>query len=365
LCKDRSVKENPEEAGAKSKRVTMTDVARRAGVSQPTVSLVLNDRRDQGVAEDTRQRVLKAAAELGFRPNRTAQALRLNRSFTVGIISHGIASRPYAGPIIQGIQQAVQQSNLLTMLVDSGSDYEAGEEAIANLLDHGVMGIIYAAISPHPIALSPLIESSIRTIFVNCWPKDNSEQVETVILPDEYGGGRAAARAAFEQGHTNVAFLGGDRGEYACVERMRGFVDEAKESGLDPAKLPQLTGRYSIESGFDQTKQVFTDHRPTALVCGNDRMAIGALLALHSLGLDAPDDVSLVGYDDQLDVASVMRPPLTTVSLPHYLMGYRAGTLLVDAPAEPLKEVLVPCQLVVRDSVRSPQDNPKQARTIT
>jgi LacI family transcriptional regulator len=346
---------------AKLRRVTMTDVANRAGVSQSTVSFVINDRQDIVVAEETRQRVLKAAAELDFRPNRTAQALRLNRSFTVGIVSHGIVSRPYAGPIIQGIQQAVQPSGLLCIMVDTatdpvatGTDPVATEKAIANLLDHGVMGIIYAAISPQPITLSPLIGST-RTIFVNCWPKDEAK-VETVILPDEHGGGLAAARAALLEGHTKIAYLGGRRGEWACVERMRGFVDAAREYGLDPDTLPKLTGAYSIESGYDLTMQVFKNYRPTALVCGNDRMAIGALLALHSMGLDAPGDVSLVGYDDQLDVASPMRPPLTTVALPHYLMGYRAGTLLVDAPAEPPEQVVVPCSLVMRDSLRPPRD---------
>ena len=152
------------------------------------------------------------------------------------------------------------------------------------------------------------------------------------MLADEYHGGLAAARAAFELGHRDVAFLGGYEGEYACVERHRGFVDAARAAGIDPAGLIQRFGDYSIGSGYSLTTQVLSEHRPTAIVCGNDRMAIGSLLGLHALGLDCPTDVSVIGFDDQPDVADQVRPSLTTVELPHLLMGRRAGELLLGEP---------------------------------
>ena len=267
------------------RRVTMSDVARRAGVSQPTVSFVLNDRRDVVVAEETRRRVLAAAAEMDFVPNRAAQHLRSNRSYLFGVVTNGIVSQPYAGRIILGIQQVVQPADHLCLAIDTTDDPEQGDVAVANLLATGVAAIVYASPAPRELHRSHRLDHT-RTLFVNCWPDEG--QVETVVLADEYHGGLAAAQAAFELGHRDVAFLGGYQGEYACVERHRGFLDAAQAAGIDPAVLVQRYGNYSISSGYNLTVQVLAEHRPTAIVCGNDRMAIGSLLALHVARVGLP-----------------------------------------------------------------------------
>ena len=111
-----------------------------------------------------------------------------------------------------------------------------------------------------------------------------------------------------------------------------------------------------IGSGYDLTLQVCQDRAPTALLCGNDRMAVGALLALHALGLECPADVSIAGFDDQPDVADQVRPALTTVALPHLQMGHRAGDLLVNPPAALPKSIVVPCQLIQRESLSAPAE---------
>lgn len=341
------------------RRVTMTDVARRAGVSQPTVSFVLNDRRDVAVAEHTRQRVLQAAAELDFRPNRAAQALRSNRSYVVGVITNGIISQPYAGRIVLGIQQVVQSSEYVCMAVDTTDDPEQGDAAVGNLLAQGVAGIVYASPSPKALHRDPRLDG-MRTLFVNCWPEQG--RADTILLADEYGGGRAAASAVFARGHREVAFLGGPRSEYACKERRRGFADAAKEAGLRVTDLVQRYGTYHISSGYDLTYKVMLEHNPTALVCGNDRMAIGALFALRDLGLDCPRDVSIVGFDDQPDVADQVRPRLTTAALPHLTMGRRAGELLLGDAAEAPDRVIVDCELIERESVAAPPRRRRQPR---
>lgn len=334
------------------RRVTMTDVGEAAGVSQSTVSFVINDRRDVVVAEDTRRRVLQAAAELGYQPNRAAQALRLDQSFLVGIITRGIIAGPYAGRIVAGIQQSVQANDLLCMVVDTTDDPAEGDLAVANLLAQGVMGVVYAGYQPFAIHTSPLLDRT-RCLFVNCWPKDNTV-AEAVLLADEYGGGRSAARAVFEAGHTEVAFLGGTQGEYACLERHRGFVDAARAAGVDPDRLFQTYGNYQISSGYDTALEAFAHARPTALICGNDRMAAGAILALNHLGLEVPGDVSVIGFDDQPDMANEFRPALTTVALPHFEMGLRAGQLLLAEPG-PQATIALPCPLVERESLAAPR----------
>lgn len=339
-------------AGGTPRRTTMVDVARAAGVSQTTVSFVLNDRRDVVVAEETRARVLEAASALSYSPNRAARSLRMNQSFLVGVVTSGIVSGPYAGQILAGIQGAVHASGQLCLVVDATNDRAEEDAAVANFLAQGVSGIVYASFMPVALHTSPLLERT-RSIFVNCWPVDRAV-AETVILADEYGGGRKAAEAAFGAGHTEVAFLGGHQGEYACVERHRGFVDAARAAGLDPDRLFQTYGLYEIGSGFDVTLDAFRAGRPTALVCGNDRMAAGAILALHTLGLEVPRDVSVIGFDDQTDMADQFRPALTTVGLPHEEMGCRAGELLTGLDADPPAEITVPCPLVERDSLGPP-----------
>jgi LacI family transcriptional regulator len=333
------------------KRVTMTDVAKRAGVSQPTVSFVLNDRRDVAVAEETRRRVLEAAAELDFVPNRAAQLLRSNKSFTVGVVTSGIVSQPYAGLIVLGLQQVVQPAGYVCMVVDTTGDPGEGDDAVASLVGQGVAAIVYASLAPKPLHRSPRLDG-IRTIFVNCWPEEG--KADTVLLADEYAGGRAAAASVFERGHREVAFLGGMRNDYACKERRRGFDDAARAAGLRPSELVHRYGNYQIGSGYDLATEVVTEHRSTALVCGNDRMAIGAMFALHALGLDCPKDVSIVGFDDQPDVADQVRPGLTTAALPHLMLGRRAGELVLGSPDDAPERIIVDCELVERESVGAP-----------
>jgi len=128
--------------GRRSQRPTMMDVARLAGVSQPTVSFVLNDRREVSVADDTRKRVLEAARELNFRVNRTAQQLRAGKSFALGIVTDAIASAPYAGRTVRGIQDAVRELGYVCMLVDTGGDPQIEEDGVSGLIDRGIEGII-------------------------------------------------------------------------------------------------------------------------------------------------------------------------------------------------------------------------------
>jgi LacI family transcriptional regulator len=333
----------------------MADVARRAGVSQPTVSFVLNDRRDIAVAEDTRRRVLAAATELNFIPNRAAQALRSNRSYTIGVLTNGIVSHPSAGRIVLGIQQVVQPADYVCMVVDTTDDPEEGDSAVASLVASGVAGIVYVGSSPMPIRRSRRLDTT-RTLFVNCWSDGQADN--TVILADEYQGGRTAASAAFDLGHRDVAFLGGPDNDYACKERHRGFVDAARSAGVEPAGLVQWYGDYSIGSGHELTTRAMTDHAPTAIVCGSDRMAIGSLVALQTMGLRCPADVSVIGFGDQPDVADQIRPHLTTVELPHLLMGRLAGEQLLTEASERTQPLIVDCKLIRRDSLGPPPESP-------
>jgi LacI family transcriptional regulator len=333
------------------RRVTMKDVAKHAGVSQPTVSFVLNDRRDVSVADETRARVLQAAKDLNFQPNRAARALRSNKSYTVGVIANRIVSQPYAGQIVLGVQQAVQPAGFVCFVVETSESPDAVDAAVQNLVAQGVAGLIYAAPGPEPIHAAAT-ESDVRTIFVNCWA-DGMESAPQ-ILADEYQGGRDAAAATFTAGHRRVAFLGGPADDYACRERERGLTDAARAAGIDPAIIRREHGDFQVHSGFDLALKVLGEDKPTALICGNDRMAVGALMAAHAAGLDCPGDVSIVGFDDQPDIADQLHPPLATVALPHLQMGLTAGEMLL-ADEEPVGRRLIPCTYVPRGSLAAPR----------
>jgi len=328
----------------------MVDVARLAGVSQPTVSFVVNDRRDVSVAPETRRRVLDAARALDYRPNRSAQDLRMSRSTVIGVVTNGIASLPFAGQTILGIQRAAKKAGLVCIVVDTADDPDDSDAAVTSLVDRGVAAIVYASPSTRPIRPS-MFASATDTVFTNCWPSTEFP-ASAVILPDEYQGGRDVARAVFARGHRHVAYLGGTAQEWASVERGRGFVDAAAEYGVDPSETTTADGLYTTDSGYDLTREVFAQSSPTAVLCGNDRMALGALLALRDLGRQVPADVSLTGYDDQEFLAGELRPRLTTVALPFLEMGYRAGEIACSgAGATGGEPEMVPCRLVERESV--------------
>lgn len=330
-------------------RVTMKDVARHAGVSQPTVSFVLNNRRDVSVAEGTRVRVLQAAKDLGFQPNRAAQSLRSNRSYTVGVIADGIVSQPYAGSIITGIQRAVQEAGYVCFVVETDHTPDGGKAAVENLVTQGVAGLIYAA--PGPEVVQPFdVPADTRTVFVNCFPSDSVSAA--VVLADEYQGGKDAAIAVFAAGHRDVVYLGGPEDDFACRERLRGLTDAALEADVASDQVRRVFGTYHVGSGYDLAVSVLAEHRPTAFICGNDRMAVGAMMAAQSLGLSCPADISIVGFDDQPDLADQMHPPLTTVALPHEQMGYEAGKLLLNADT-PLQR-RVHCNFIPRSSLTAP-----------
>ncbi|MFT4122255.1 MAG: LacI family DNA-binding transcriptional regulator [Microbacteriaceae bacterium] len=332
------------------RRVTMKDVARRAGVSQPTVSFVLNDRRDVSVAEETRARILQAAKDLRFTPNRAAQSLRSNRSYTVGVIADRIVSQPYAGQIVLGVQQALQQAGYVCFVVETAETTDNGEAAVKSLVQQGVAGLIYAAPGPetvHPIEGTP----DVRTVFVNCFPPDRADAI--VVLADEFQGGESAAAAVFAAGHSRVVFLGGPKDDYACQQRERGLDQAALAAGVDPSSVRREYGTFQVGSGYDLAMAALTEDAPTAIICGNDRMACGALMAAQALGLQCPDDVSIVGFDDQPDLADQMHPPLTTIALPHQRMGFEAGALLLTDDAEN-GEHLLPCAYVARRSLAAP-----------
>ena len=237
-----------------------------------------------------------------------------------------------AGSVL-GIQQVVQPADYLCLVVDTTDDPDQGDVAVANLLgDRGRRDRLRltGAASAAPQSPPHRHPHSVRQLLARAAVGRNSHAGRRVPRRPR---GRPAAGSSW-----GIATSRSSAAKATSTPVWSATADSSTRREQPASTRPrwlQRYGNYSISSGYKLTRQVLADHRPTAIVCGNDRMAIGSLLALHSLGLDCPTDVSIIGFDDQPDVADQVRPNLTTVALPHLLMGRTAGRLMIDPAAEP------------------------------
>ncbi|MBZ2197548.1 LacI family DNA-binding transcriptional regulator [Occultella gossypii] len=335
--------------------VTSADVARRAGVSRTAVSLVLNGRGEGSISAANQARIHAAAAELGYRPNASAVNLRRRSTSTIGIVTDEITTSPFAGQLLQGAREAAFARGYLTIVADYGLDEAREHQMVQALRGRQVDAFVHAAMSMREVVPDPSMVE-LPTVLANCFAAGGPAGV----IADELEGGYRAARAVFDQGHRRVVMLAGrDEGERdyipATERRRRGFERAAREVG---AEARVIDAGWSIETGARHAAALLdvpAAQRPTAFVCARDRVAVGVVLAAARLGLQVPRDVSVIGYDDESDVAAQMSPPLTTIDLPHRRIGELAMEILLNAvlDGEPLPEqdVLVACELVVRGSV--------------
>jgi LacI family transcriptional regulator len=322
----------------------MKDVAERAGVSRTTVSLVLNGR-DTRIAEATRRRVEQAARELDFRPSVAAQQLRTSRSQMVGLIGDEIATGPFAGGLIAGAQAAARERGQALVVMNTGREGDLSVDLEA-LEDRQADALIFATVMTRPVHVSELLTGR-SIILLNCFDDDLDLPA---VLPDDRAGGATATRLAAQAGHRRIAFLGGERGTWPAISRLDGYRDALAEGHIRFDSALVHDGNWHADSGYELARKVLGLRRPaTALVCGNDRMALGAYDAIKELGLRIPHDVSVIGYDDQQEIVAYMRPPLTTMRLPYYEMGHAAAAAVLDGHR--FRREMLRCDPVIRGSL--------------
>lgn len=337
-------------------RPTSADVARRAGVSRTAVSLVLNGRGDGNISTENADRIRAAARELGYLPNHAAVNLRRRSTSTIGIVTDEITTSPFAGQLLEGARAVALARGFVTIVADYGLDDDREREMVRVLRARQVDGFLHAAMSMREVEPDPAMVE-VPTVLANCYAPSGPAGV----LADEEAGGYAAARCVFDRGHRRVVMLAGRNArdvEYipATRRRVTGFERAAREAGAGEARV--VDAGWHIDTGVEYALDLLSapaDVRPTAIVCARDRVAVGVVLGAARLGLRVPDDVSVVGYDDESEIAAEMSPPLTTVDLPHRRIGERAMELLlarvVDGDPLPERDQLVPCELIVRGSV--------------
>lgn len=295
----------------------MTDVAKRAGVSQTTVSFVINNVGSANIAAETKERVWQAVRDLGYRRNNAAKMLRTNTSHVIGFITDRIATTPFAGEVIRSAHNAALERDKIVMLIDTQGDAETEARAIETLLERQVEAIIYAAMYTKEVA-PPASLREVPTVLVNCFEK---ERTLPTVVPDEVYGGQAVTELLIGEGHRRIGFINGPNSYYAAGKRLEGYRRALAGARLEFDPTLVKNGNWWPDNGYKLTKMLLKQARPpTALFCGNDRMAMGAYQALAELGLRVPTDVAVVGYDGDL-ISRHLAPPLTTFTLPHAGMG--------------------------------------------
>lgn len=326
-----------------SRRVSMDDIARRLGLSRSTVSFVINDRTDIRIAEETKRRVWEAVAELGYRPHAAARALASQRTHLLGLVTD-IASSPFGGGIITGAQRAAWARGQVLLIVSVNPD-DSADTALEMLLERRVEGLIYATAGHIGVKL-PAAAAEVPVVLVHC--EDLGGRYPS-ILPDEEHGGYTATRRLLDTGHRRIGLLNIDA-PYPGAGRRAGYERALREAGLavDPALV--ASGPAHAGAGYDLARAMLElPDRPTALFCGTDRMAMGAFDAIREASLRIPEDVAVVGFDDQEIVAAYLRPALTTIALPFEEMGAAAVEIL-NGDVEEFRGATMPGWLVERGS---------------
>jgi LacI family transcriptional regulator len=334
--------------GGHKPRPTMMDVAARAGVSQATVSLVLNGSPGARLAAATRERVRAAAQELGYRLARRGPRQVPADKAAIGVIVDEIATDPWTSIALDGMRDKAWEYGLTVTLAVSRGDREMEEALVQQMQRQPVVGVIYGTILTRRVDLSPAFRA-LPVVLHNCY--DARRRLASVVPGDLVGGFTATERLT-RAGHRRIGFINGQDGIDASRDRLRGYRQALASADIpfDPALVQQ--GNWEPSSGFEGTRALMAlADPPTAIFCGNDMMAVGCYEALKESGLEIPRDVAVIGFDDR-EIAQFMRPPLTTLVLPHYEMGVTAAEILIDGMGRsPAPQIKVECPLVERASV--------------
>ncbi|KRE91015.1 LacI family DNA-binding transcriptional regulator [Arthrobacter sp. Soil764] len=345
-----------------NRNIGIKDVAVAAGVSATTVSHVLNEVSYARVSQETRNKVRSAAEQLGYGPNRLAQALRTQRTGVLGLLSEDIATTPHAGRIILGADEAARARgyNLMVINTSGSASLESRRADVEALLERRVDGILYATMYHRSVELPPNL-GSVPSILVDSVAADGDI---IAVIPDEAGGARVAVRALLEAGHTRIGFINNTTEVPSTRLRLQAFRATLTEAGLDGDAAPVESAASDAQGGYEAALRILAgEEPPTGLFCYNDRMAMGAYRAAAELGLQIPADLSVVGFDDQELIAANLHPGLSTVALPHYAMGAWATEHLIDAiegksdlPQTAVRPTILRCPLVCRDSIGPPRN---------
>ena len=334
-----------------SKRVTLMDVAKDAGVSRSTASLVL--RGSPLVADETCERVLASMRELGYVYNRAAASLRTQRSQTIGVVVTDITN-PFFAQMTVGSEAKFDEANCVMLVSNTSDELSRQNRLLRSMLEYGVDGILLClAKNTTPETIHRLHHWRLPFVLVARYLFDVEADY---VGGDNVLGAEMAVDHLLALGHRRIAFIGGPGDSSARRDRLRGYRNALERRNLAVDDLLLATSPINYAGGHQAiTELLKRPDPPTAVVCYNDVVAFGVMLGLQAAGKTPGEDFAVVGFDD-IEEAALWRPALTTVSVPPRQIGVEATCLLLERIAEPdgtPRQIILPPTLIVRESCGS------------
>ena len=334
----------------KPKTVTMQDVAAAVNVSKQTVSAVVNGK--PGITEETRARVWAAVEQLGYRMDLTARSLRTGRTRTLALIVTDV-SNPVAGQMATSAEETTYAERYNLILYNTHDDLARESFYIDSIIQHSVDGVVFISARDESTALEKLKVAGIPVVVIDRVPQ--SYHGPAVVMNNPQAG-RLAAEHLLALGHTRFAHIGGPESVHIARERLAGFRSVLPDASVRHLAIEPARG-WRIQDGYAALQRLLTWHTDfTALFCAGDQLAIGAMRALREVGRGVPENVSVVGVDD-IDLASFLCPPLTTVSQSigeMAALGVRLLLTMLEGQELAQSRIVIEPELVLRQSTAPP-----------
>ncbi len=340
-------------SAAGHKRATIRDVARAAGVSIGTVSLAMSD--NPSVAEATKEKVRQVAATLSYRPSAVGRALQARRTNAIGVVvphsSHHVFGHLYFMEVLSGVSEVLNQAGLTLVLSTAPTESEEESAYLKILRSQQVDGVILASAALHDKNVAQLKGSPYPFVFIGRYPLD--PEVPAVGI-DDMGSAREAVWHLLAHGHTRIAHISGPLRHLSAADRYAGYVQALTNAGIKLREAYVREGDYSEQAGWAGMRSLLSlDEPPTALFAANDETAVGAISALRAAGIQPGKEFPVVGFDDVV-LARLVTPGLTTIRQPMQMLGVEAAQLLMRLLTEPQAHGVVQTELrthlVVRES---------------
>ena len=323
--------------------VTIKDIAKAAGVSHTTVSRALHDH--PAISANTVERIKQLAEELGYVPSAAARGLKTNRSHVVGVIVRRIDD-PFFAEVLHGIEDVLHQAEYSLFLTASYREPERERQIMQAMGERRVDGALIVSTLISPERLNQLDRFRVPFVLINNQSMDEPDTHS--VYHDDAFGGQEIVQHLFDLGHRRIAYLRNERGGRPDTRRQQGYENKLEALGLSVRSDYICSGSNGTPEGGEQGMQrlLALTEPPTAVICFNDMMAVGAIRATQQAGLRVPEDVSITGFDN-VELAAYITPPLTTFHQPKYELGREAAKMMLNALTQDV-ESDVPQALVLR-----------------
>lgn len=334
-----------------SSRVTMSDVARKAGVSLMTVSRVINNK--EGVSSETRQDVLDIISSLGYRPSAIARSLATQETRTIGLVLPDVTN-PFFADITRGVELLAYSQGYHVFLCNADEDSLRELAVIQSLEENRVDGLILCSSRLTEEKLLELLVRQSAVVLINrSLRQTNGHNSFNSITIDDRRSGWLATRHLISSGHQQVGFLAGPSTSFSSAGRLQGYQTALQEAGITPAPDWMSYCPPSVEGGYEAARQLLVRQPDlTALFCFNDLVAVGAIKACGELNRRIPADIAIVGHDD-IPLAALVSPALTTCRVPRHELGVRAVEALLEllhgCPSG-CQQIALQSELIIRQS---------------